>query len=108
MQTNTWFYFLFRVFFFKAFWTSILFKYTLLGVHNEYHKNSFENIRKDVKISMFPIPITYWSGFRIFKQNQENPEEIGMGEQSILFQYMNNYGTHSVHVVGKVTWKGNK
>ena len=52
------------------------FKYTLLGVHNEYHQISFENIRKDVKIRIFAILITYCSGFRIFKQNQENPEEI--------------------------------
>ena len=49
------------------------------------HKISFENIRKDVKIRIFPILITYWSGFRIFKQNQENPEEIGMVGQSVLF-----------------------
>ena len=61
------------------------FKYTLLGVHNEYHQISFENIRKDVKIRIFAILITYCSGFRIFKQNQENPEEIGMVRQSVLF-----------------------
>ena len=51
----------------------------------KYHKISFENIRKDVKIRIFPILITYCSGFRIFKQNQENPEEIGTVGQSVLF-----------------------
>ena len=49
------------------------------------HKISFENIRKDVKIRIFAILITCWSGFRIFKQNQENPEEIGTVGQSVLF-----------------------
>ena len=34
-------------------------------------KNLFENIRTDVKIRIFPILITYWSGFGIFKQNQD-------------------------------------
>ena len=29
----------------------------------EYHKNSFENFRTDVKIGIFPIPIELWSGF---------------------------------------------
>ena len=48
----------------------------------KYRKNSFENIRTDVKIGIFPIPITYWSGFRIFKQNRGNPDEIGMVGQS--------------------------
>ena len=33
-------------------------------------------------IWIFPIPIPYWSGFRIFKQNQDNPDEIGMVGQS--------------------------
>ena len=35
-------------------------------------------INTDVKIGIFPIPIAYWSGFGIFKQNRENPDEIGM------------------------------
>ena len=48
------------------------------------HKISFENIRKDVKIRIFPILITYCSGFRIFKQNRENREEIGMVGQSVF------------------------
>ena len=29
--------------------------------------------RTDAKIGIFPIPIVYWSGFGIFKQNWENP-----------------------------------
>ena len=39
-----------------------------------------------VEIGIFPIPITYWLGFKIFKQNQENPNEIG-----IVGQSANNY-----------------
>ena len=35
----------------------------------KYHKISFE--------------IAYWSRFRIFKENQENPEEIAMVGQSV-------------------------
>ena len=37
----------------------------------------------DVKIGIFPIPIVYWLGFRIFKQNWDNPNEIRMVEQSV-------------------------
>ena len=37
----------------------------------------------DVKIGIFPIPIVYWLGFRIFKKNWENPNEIRMVEQSV-------------------------
>ena len=48
----------------------------------KYHKNSFENNRTDVKIGIFPVPIAYWSGFGIFKQNRKNPDEIGMVGQS--------------------------
>ena len=51
----------------------------------EYHKISLKNIRKDVNIRIFPISIAYWLKFRIFKQNPENPEEIRMVGQSILF-----------------------
>ena len=36
----------------------------------------------DTKIAIFPVVIAYWSGFGIFKQNRENPDEIGMVEQS--------------------------
>ena len=46
------------------------------------HKNSFKNIRTDVKI--FPSTIAYWSGFVIFKEKQENPDETGMVGQSAL------------------------
>ena len=48
----------------------------------KYHKNSFEKIKTDVKIGIFPILITCWSEFRTFKQNWENADEIGMVEQS--------------------------
>ena len=48
-----------------------------------YHKNSFENFKTDVKIGIFPIPITSKSGFGIFKQNWENPDKIGMVGQSV-------------------------
>ena len=41
-------------------------------------------IKTDVKIGSLPIPIAYWSGFGIFKQNRENPDEIGMVGQSDL------------------------
>ena len=45
-----------------------------------YPKNSFEseNLKTDVKIGIFPIPMACWSGFGIFKRNRENPDEIGM------------------------------
>ena len=43
------------------------------------YKNSFENIRTDVKIGGFPILIAYWLEF---KENQENPDEITMVGQS--------------------------
>ena len=49
-----------------------------------YHKNSFEKIKTDVKIGILPILIACWSEFRIFKQNRENPGEIGMVGQSVL------------------------
>ena len=57
--------------------TSVLAKYTLLGVKYR-NKNSFKNIRTDAKIKIFPIPVAYWSGFAIFKQNQENPDKVTM------------------------------
>ena len=52
-----------------------------------YYKNLFEKIRTDVKIRIFVIPIAHWSGFRIFKENQENPAEIGkVGQSDIVLQ----------------------
>ena len=39
-------------------------------------------IKTDVKIGIFPILIAYWSGFGIFKQNRENPNEIRIVGQS--------------------------
>ena len=48
------------------------------------HKNSLEKSKQmTVKIRIFPVLIVYWSGFRIFKQNQKNPDEIGMVGQSV-------------------------
>ena len=44
--------------------------------------HSFKNINTDVKIGIFFIPIACWSGFGIFKQIRENPDEIGMVGQS--------------------------
>ena len=45
--------------------------------------NSFDSIKTDVKIGIFPITIAqYWSGFGIFKQNRKNPDEIRMIGQS--------------------------
>ena len=57
--------------------TSVLAKYTLLGVKYR-NKNSLKNIRTDAKFRIFPIPVAYWSGFAIFKQNQENPDKVTM------------------------------
>ena len=34
-------------------------------------------------MGIFPIPIAYWSGFGIFKQNQDNLDEIWMAGQSV-------------------------
>ena len=48
----------------------------------EHNTNSSENIRTDIKVGILPIPIVYWLRFRIFKPNQENPDEIGMVGQS--------------------------
>ena len=34
------------------------------------------------KSGFFPIPISCWSGFRIFNQNLGNPDKFGMVGQS--------------------------
>ena len=34
--------------------------------------------QNDVKILIFPIPISFWSVLEIFKENRGDPEEIGM------------------------------
>ena len=47
-----------------------------------------------VKIGIFPILIAYWSGFWIFKQNRDNPDEIGMVGQS---ENVTNRSTASKH-----------
>ena len=39
-----------------------------------------------VEIGIFPIPNAYWSGFGIFKQNRDNPDEIGMGPHSHILR----------------------
>ena len=39
---------------------------------------------------IFHIPIAYWSGFGIIKQNRDNPDEIGMVGQSGLLYILNN------------------
>ena len=40
------------------------------------HNNLFEKhyVQKAIKVATFPIPIAYWSGFRIFKLLWENPD----------------------------------
>ena len=42
-----------------------------------------ENITAWVEIGIFPILIAYWSGFRIFKQNWDNSDKIGMVGHSV-------------------------
>ena len=51
----------------------------------EFDENLFLDLlflEADVKIGIFPILTEYWSGFRIFIQNWDNPDEILMVEQS--------------------------
>ena len=43
----------------------------------KYRKSSFGNVKIGI---FFPTLITYWSGFRIFKQNWENPDENRDGQ----------------------------
>ena len=81
--------------------TSVSAKYTLLGV-KYHHENSFKNIRTDVKIRIFAIPIAYFSGFGIFKQNQGSPDKItkddyqtGCGNVSHCQQQQSYSGLHS-------------
>ena len=77
------FLFLFQAVYISVCRVSVSVKYTLLGVLNLcYPNNVFENIKTDVKIGIFPILIAYWSGFGIFKQNRENPNEIRIVGQS--------------------------
>ena len=44
-----------------------------------------ENIATPVEIGIFPIAIVYWSRFGIFKQNGNNPDEMGKVGQ---FEYV--------------------
>ena len=77
------FLFLFQAVYISVCRVSVSVKYTLLGVLNLcYPNNVFENMKTDVKIGIFPILIAYWSGFGIFKQNRENPNEIRIVGQS--------------------------
>ena len=77
------FLFLFQAVYISVCRVSVSVKYTLLGVLNLcYPTNVFENMKTDVKIGIFPILIAYWSGFGIFKQNRENPNEIRIVGQS--------------------------
>ena len=53
----------------------------------EFDKNLFLALfflQADVKIGTFPFPTAYRSGFGIFKQNVDNPDEIGMVGQSVF------------------------
>ena len=77
------FLFLFQAVYISVCRVSVSVKYTLLGVLNLcFPNNVFENMKTDVKIGIFPILIAYWSGFGIFKQNRENPNEIRIVGQS--------------------------
>ena len=52
---------------------------------HKYYKNSMKtssSSQNDVKILIFPIPISFWSVLEIFKENRGDPEEIGMAGQS--------------------------
>lgn len=62
--------------FVKVFWKSVSVKCT---------KNSFQNIRTDVKIRIFTILIAFWSGFGISKQNWENRNKIMIVGRSVYF-----------------------
>ena len=48
---------------------------------SKYHKNSLGNIEISQNL-FFLILMAYWAGFRIFQQNQENPNKIGVVGQS--------------------------
>ena len=48
----------------------------LLGEFNE-------NITTRVEIGIFPIPIAYWSGFGIFKQNRDNPDSLKFSSRTL-------------------------
>ena len=64
-RTSTQFYFIFHAVL-KVFWISVSVELYSVG-----------KIRTDVKNRVFPIPIAYWSGFGIFKQNWENATKLG-------------------------------
>ena len=48
----------------------------------KYNKNSFENIRTDIKIGDFSYPSCILAGIQNFQAKAENPNEIGMVGQS--------------------------
>ena len=45
----------------------------------KYIISSFENIKTDFKIGIFPIPIAYWSGFGILKQDWDGSDSLKTG-----------------------------
>ena len=49
----------------------------------------YKHIRTDVKIRVFTIRITCWSGFVIFEQNRGSPDEIRMVGQSDIVSLSN-------------------
>ena len=51
--------------------------YTTISV-----KKSSKISQHESKSGFFQIPIACWSGFGIFKQNRDNPDQIGMVGQS--------------------------
>ena len=50
-----------------------------------FYENLTKILQHESKSGFFPsIPIAYWSGFGIDKQNRDDPDEIGMVGQSVL------------------------
>ena len=49
-----------------------------LGVFVTYHKNNSLKTLEQMSKSGFLLSRSHWSGFGIFKQKQENPNEIRM------------------------------
>ena len=67
--------------FLKVFWLSVSVTTTFMCSCIISIISSFENIRKDLKIEIFPIPITYWSGFGILKQDWDGSVSLKIGRQ---------------------------
>ena len=45
--------------------------------------SSFGNIRTDFKIWIFPIPIAYWPGFGILKQDRDGSDSLKTGRPEL-------------------------